>query len=522
MDRFMKKIDNLYDFTYASKYGPDWIYSFLIFFIVFLIVLYCNIQEKKEEIASNWNEVRCEPQNMALAGMINPPEDGSMSSAEYTKNNFQGCLNDMAKKASDFKTAPMLSNLNSLADNWGSFNDSINSIRDYFLQFRNNFSDFVENIMGQIMNMFIEFQNLFVSIRDLINKIIGILTSALMSALGLYYTLVSSFKAIYNIMVAITIAATALAIVAMFSIIGIPIGIVLFVFVGVLIYMMVQMSTGLPAVTGIRFPKAPGARKPRVCFDKNTRIVMNNKNSEKRISEIKLNDSLKGNNAVYGIFKMSADNEKGNMYNLNNVVVSGDHKVKYLGEWINVKDCEKSKNIKYEDTIIYNLLTFSKTINIKHMDFLDYDDITPKNLDKLNKSSVIKNESLHNNLALFKKFVGGFYGETKIKLVDKTVKEIKNIKVNDILDNDIKVVGVVELECSDVKIKMVNTIPLMCTPNILHDSLGQTKTIHSVRGKNLGEVNCNKVYHLITDKNYFYIDYLKIYDYDYLIDHYLE
>ena len=153
---------------------------------------------------------------------------------------------------------------------------------------------------------------------------------------------------------------------------------------------------------------------------------------------------------------MSADNEKGNMYNLNNVVVSGDHKVKYLGEWINVKDCEKSKNIKYEDTIIYNLLTFSKTINIKHMDFLDYDDITPKNLDKLNKSSVIKNESLHNNLALFKKFVGGFYGETKIKLVDKTVKEIKNIKVNDILDNDIKVVGVVELECSDVKIKMVN------------------------------------------------------------------
>ena len=32
-------------------------------------------------------------------------------------HSFQGCLNDMAKKASDFKTAPMLSNLNSLADN---------------------------------------------------------------------------------------------------------------------------------------------------------------------------------------------------------------------------------------------------------------------------------------------------------------------------------------------------------------------------------------------------------------------
>jgi hypothetical protein len=522
MDRFMKKIDDLYDFTYASKYGPDWIYSFLIFFIAFLIVLYCQLQEKKEDLASNWNEVRCEPQNMALAGLINPPEDGSMSSTEYTKNNFQGCLNDMAKKTSEFKTAPMLSNLNSLADNWGSFYDSLNSMRDYFSQFRDNFAGFIENIMGQIMNMFIEFQRLFVSIRDLVNKIIGILTSALMATLGLYYTLVSSFKALYNLMLAITITATALAIVAMFSIIGIPIGIILFIFVGVLIYMMVQMATGLPSVTGIRFPRAPGARKPRVCFDKNTKLVMSNPKIEKNISEIKLNDTLRGNNTVYGIFKMSADNEKGNMYKLNDIIVSGDHKVKYLGEWINVKDCEKSTKIKYHDKIIYNLLTFSKNINIKNMDFLDYDDITPDNLDKLNKSVVINKDSLHKNFGLFRKFIGGFYGDTKIRLIDKTVKEIKNIKVNDILDDNIKVVGVVELDCSDVKIKMVNTVPLMCTPNILHDSLGQTKTIHSVRGQNLGELKCNKVYHLITDKNYFYIGYLKIYDYDYLIDHYLE
>ena len=100
----MKKIDDLYDFTYASKYGPDWIYSFFIFFIAFLIVLYCHLEEKKEDLASNWNEVRCEPQNMALAGLINPPEDGSMSSIEYAKHNFQGCLNDMAKKTSEFKS----------------------------------------------------------------------------------------------------------------------------------------------------------------------------------------------------------------------------------------------------------------------------------------------------------------------------------------------------------------------------------------------------------------------------------
>jgi len=523
MDRFYKNVEKLYDFTYASKYGPDWIYSIFILFITFIIVTYVNFLNTRDELAANWNEVRCQPQNMALAGFINAPKDGSTSSSEYAKQNFEGCLNDMSNKSSYEITNPMVASLNYLAEIWSSFSESLNNIREYLARFRDNFANFIEEIMGQIMYMMIEFQKVFVSLRDLLNKILGIMTSALMGTLGLYYTLVSAFKAIFSLIKWIALAAIALAITSMFSIIGIPIGIILIVFVGVLIYMMVMMARGFPPVLGgLRFPRIPSPRFPRVCFDKDTKLVMNNK-SIKKISEIKLNDKLKGNNTVYGVFKMLAENEKNNMYKLNKVVVSGNHKVKYLGDWVNVKDCPKSVKLsKYDDKIIYNLLTFSKMINIENNDFLDYDDITPKNLDKLNNSSVINKGSLHDNFGLFRKFIGGFYGDTKIKLQDNIVKYIKNINVGDVLTDNVKVVGVVELDCSDVKIKMVNTVTLMCSDNILHDSLGKVKTIQSVRGTNLGKVNCNKVYHLITDKNYFYIDFLKIYDYDYLIDHYLE
>ena len=520
MDRFIKNMDKLYDFSYASKYGPDWIYSLIILFIAFLIVVYVNILDTKEDLASNWNEVRCQPQNMALAGVINPPKDGSMTAGEYTRHNFQGCLNDMAKKSSDATTAPVLSNLNFLADTWASFGESLNNTRNYLSNFRDNFQDFIENLLGQMMNMFIEFQQLFVAIRDFTNKIIGILTSALMGTLGLYYTLVSSFKAIFSLMAAITIAATTLAVISFASIIGIPIGIILLVFIAILIVMMVQMAQGLPSVMGgLRLGSVPRSRAG--CFDKNMKIVMNSKNT-KKISEIKLKDKLKDNDAVYGIFKMSAEHERNNMYKLDDVIVSGNHKVKYLGEWINVNDCPKSIKINYDDDIIYNLLTFSKTINIQDNNFLDYDDIIKDDLDQLDKCGVIKKGLIHNNFGLFKNFIGGFYGETKIKLLDNTVTQIQNINVNDILDDNVKVLGVVELDCMEVEIKMVNTVTLMCTPTVLHDSLGKTKTIGSVKGEHLGEVPCNKVYHLITDKNYFYIDYLKIYDYDYLIDHYLE
>jgi hypothetical protein len=526
MDRFMKNMDKLYDFTYMSKYGPDWIYSLFIIFITVLIVLYFNLLDSKEYIADNWNEVRCQPQNMALAGIINPPKDGSMSAGEYANNNFQGCLNDMAKKSSHAITMPILSSLNSLTNIWGSFSASLNNMRDYLAKFRGNFTDFIENIMGQIMNMFIEFQKLFVSIRYFNNKISGILTSALMGTLGLYFALVSSFKAIFSLMLNLTVVATVVAIAAMFSIIGIPVGIILIVFIAVLISMMVQMANGFPPVLGdLGFSnvRKPRISKPRFfCFDKDTNIIMKN-NTSKKISDIKINDKLKGNNSVYGIFKLSGDHEKNNMYKINDVTVSGNHKVKYLGEWIYVKDCPAAQSIKYDDDIIYNLLTFSKTIQTKDNEFLDYDEITSTVLDKLDKSGVVGKGQLYKNYGLFKNFTGGFHGNTNIKLSDKTITQIKDINVNDMLDDNIKVLGVVEIEARDITTHEVNSLLLRCTPNILHEScLGGIKTIQSVKSTNLGQVGCDKIYHLITDKNYFYVDFLKVYDYDYLIDHYLE
>merc|ERR1711991_1281284 len=104
---------------------------------------------------------------------------------------------------------------------------------------------------------------LFVSIRDFVNKILGIMASAIMASLGMYLALVSVFKAIYHIMFGITIALTVLAIAAAISIFGFPITIVCLVLIGLLIAAMVMMSVGFPPVMGDLFGKNP-PKKPRI------------------------------------------------------------------------------------------------------------------------------------------------------------------------------------------------------------------------------------------------------------------
>ena len=533
-NRFMKKIDELYDFTYTSKYGPDWLLSIFLLLITYGIVMYLHILDKKDEIAENWNKVRCEPQNMLLAGQINPPKDGSMSSTEFTKHNFQGCLNEMASETAWKTTSPYMNNLSFLTDVYSSFGESVNGIRGYLAGFRDKFTDFVETILGQVMNMFIEFQKLFVSVKDFGNKILGIMTSAIMGTLGLYYTLVSGFKALFTLIAAIVVAATVLAIAAAFSIFGWPISVALLVLMGVLVSMLVAMASGFPPVMGgLRFPRPP--RKPRIpkprfprwlCFDKDTEVKMNN-NTTKKISEIKLGDKLLDNDYVYATFKLSGKHEKDNMYKLDDTIVSGDHKVLYLGEYINVKDHKDSKKIDYNKSQIYNLVTFSKTIPINNMKYKDYDEMTVGEIRKLDNSGIIKKGDIYKNNGLFKKFIGGFHEDTELKLLNGCKIKIKDIKVYDVLDDNTKVLGVVEIDTSELEpllIKDINTHSIICSKNILHyNSLGKISTVENTRGTILGQVrNSKKVYHLLTDTNYFYVNFLKFYDYDYLIDYYLE
>ena len=188
------------------------------------------------------------------------------------------------------------------------------------------------------------------------------------------------------------------------------------------------------------------------CFDKNTLLIMEN-GSSKFIKDIQVGDILINNNIVTDKFIFCAKNVE--MYKLSdNTIVSGNHYIKYNNIWIQVKNHPKRKKIyNYNEPIIYCINTTSKRIVIENNEFLDWDD------------------KIENNKEIIP--ARGFNENTPIYLFNGMLSIIKNIKIGDLLSNGEKVIGLVE-------------------------TLDKS----------------NKLYHLLTDTNYFYINNTQISHYD--------
>jgi len=110
------------------------------------------------------------------------------------------------------------------------------------------------------------------------------------------------------------------------------------------------------------------------CFGEET-LVNINRNGKiliVKFNEIRIGDILSRNNKndiVIGVGKFINDED---IYNLNDINVSGSHFVEYNGRLINVKDHPESKLINYKRKYIYNLITDSGRFKIGDNIFSDY------------------------------------------------------------------------------------------------------------------------------------------------------
>jgi hypothetical protein len=175
------------------------------------------------------------------------------------------------------------------------------------------------------------------------------------------------------------------------------------------------------------------------------------------------------------------------MYQLGDVIVSGSHRVRHEGVWIFVNKHPDAKPVEnYNEPVIYCLNTTCKEFTIGDYVFSDWDEITEENYMAIN--NYLKSNNLEykekdlDKTDIHKLFDMGFDEYTYVHLKDRKIAKISCVKLGDILKNGEKVYGLVEI---------LNTA-----------SLG----------------NSNKLYHLLTDKNSFYLNGIQIEDYNSLID----
>ena len=167
--------------------------------------------------------------------------------------------------------------------------------------------------------------------------------------------------------------------------------------------------------------------------------------TSKKISELVIGDQLDKQNSVCSIIKVTT---KGSvMYNLNNVIVSDSHIVRHNDKWVKV--CEHPQAVKvekYDEEYLYCINTNQKLVTINNTIFADWDDLYGENLYEIIKQTGVNNvDKLHAHVD------GGFCQGTHVTLNNGHNKEIQNIKIGDILQDNNEVYGIVEIDPTILK-----------------------------------------------------------------------
>jgi len=540
LENIKKQYDKL---SYFDNYGGSVILFILITILLVFLIMTCVSFTNIKIIKEDWVNQRCKPYIIPIAGFINKPDN--MNFNEFTKQNFVYCTQNILKSISGNALQPISFITSSSTKILNYIKDAINDSRAMTNKIRNFFITVVKEIMGRLLNVIIPIQEIIIKFKDFAVKVQGTMVAGVFSTLGILYTIKSALALVVKFIVTVLISlaalivvfwlfpftwGTAIAATATFVAVSIPLAILL-----------TFMTKVLGINTGLSIPKL---KKPPSlkCFDKNTKLTMKNGTS-KIISEVELGERLINNNLITS--KIVVESKGSVIYNLNNVLVSDSHMVKYENKWIRVDEHPNAIRIEqYNEPYLYCINTENKIIEINNVVFSDWDEIYDDDLDKI-KNVKIKNlmynfnNSINyrmdeldvNNLDIHRYLHGGFEKNTEIKLKNGVVKTVKHISIGDILENGERVYGYVEIDGSNLieqcsynlaKNKFINGGSNL---NICDKSIGITSTLELDKKYKQIKITSDyddKLYHLLTDSKTFYINGIKFYDYNSCIDLFLE
>ena len=499
------EIKNLYKKSgYLDKYGGSLVIAMVIVIVFILIFSYYYVLSFFNSVKPKWQEEKCNPKYMAFAGLISPAAQGDKFN--YSAKNFDKCVTDTLKDVAETAVQPINYAAKGIVDVQRSNLNALKGVREQINYIRNNTTSSVKNIMHRLIGFLIPTERVILKIRDTFQKATGVMTAALYNFYGFMVILKSSLGYIITTIITFLVALAA-SVTLQFAVpfnwemaqLGLQFFLLLAVPAGIVSHWFEQTFN-------IHWKQVIPSN-PR-CFDENTPIKT--KTNVKKIKEIQLGDELLGGGIVTAVLKLSVEGEK--VYKLNDVIVTGTHMVFHKEKgWIYVEEHENSERIlNYDKKYVYCINTSTKMMKVKNNLFLDWDETNDIDFKNLIKKTNIKNKS-----DIHKFLDGGFVQDTLIETADGIKKKIIDIKINDILKNNEKVLGIVKIDGSDIehlkKYKFKN-IDIIGGPNLqIINNLGNISSKEIVGEK---VENKKELYHLVTDTKTFYIDKIKFFDYN--------
>jgi len=308
---------------------------FLYSVIFIAISIYFSYQNLKQNIKDNWNTYRKNPLIIPFAGFLNRPE--GKSATEYTYENFMEVVWSYVQKFVDILMIPIYSILDMFTKMLKTYVVVLDKIRSQMSVMRNLLFKMFDDMLRRLQDSAAAVTFYFLKLREQLKRSYGVMQ-----------LLISSVEHSF---------------IFLESLVNSPVG--KFGQAAEWLGLTVSMFTFGPI-------GGPIVWRDSLCFHPETIITMKN-NDKKAMKDVKIGDVLINDNIVLAKIDSKVTTP---MYNLNNVIVSGDHLVKYGNEYVRVKNHDKAKLIDYNHSNIVCFITSSGIIEIENEIFKDYLDTT--------------------------------------------------------------------------------------------------------------------------------------------------
>jgi hypothetical protein len=506
-----EKVNEIYDrLGYYDLYGGSLILFFVLLVILCFAFSYASVMTNIQPIKQNWTQERCNPKVIPFAGFINKPDGVSVT--KFTQDNFTYCMQNILTSITGYALEPLTFVTANLTSVFGTIAKTLNSIRTIISNVRTNMLNIVEQIYGKVVNVLVPLRTMIISFADMVGKVNGVLTATLFTSLSTYYALKALLGSVLQFIVMLL---TILA--------GLIVGMWIIPFTwpaaisGTAIFLSISVPlliimTFMNKVMNIPITGLPGLPGPGQCFHGDT-LIQTEDGTEKPIKDISVGDRLKNGAVVTATMKLEPLDET--LYFLHGVLVTGSHRVQLApAHWVLVSEHPDSQRIGWDASRanLYCLNTTTKRIQVKDLTFADWDEVLDDSdvgqlLSPLNKAST---EDIH------RFYDGGFFPETQFKLWNGTSREIRNLEPGDLLYDGSRVIGMVQVSAAGIQSRE----PASRHGVNLRTPGGSLTSLGSRIEK--GDTITNKLYHLVTDTETFFVDGIQYSHYNSCVEHFLD
>ena len=502
---------------FYNEYGSDLIIAIIIIYVFVIAITYYYVSNHIPELKKNWSINRCKPQYLPFASLV--IDNKQKSDFDIIGDNFSNCIMNILTSITSDALKSLFYTANVTSETMQVTVKSLSNINSLFSNVRSNIENITKDIYGRILNVTMPILKLTITTKNMMGQTQGTITAATYVLLSAYLTFKSLIKTIIEVIkndILIPLAAYIVLLYLSWDFVGAVRSTAFYIAILVPLLMIII------AYNNIFHESEAPAPGPPACFGKYTLIKLAN-NTTKYIYEIDVDDVLLDGSTVTGVMQMSSHGHS--TFNLDNIIVTGLHRVYHnnLG-WIKVANHPGSREIKdYRENILYCLNTDTKVIKIKNFTFLDWDDLDDLDIKQINKNYTFIPKQL-NNKDIHRYLDNGFVEDTLIELEVGTQIKIQNIEVNDILKFGERVLGIIKIDSTDllaINEYRIGNSRIKCSSNI-QVQVDNLNTLNTSNLEGTPIITNKYLYQLITNKGYFYIENIKVYDYNVGIEKYLD